>query len=341
MTGRRVVPIAAGIFAAIAVQCSSPCNADDGTRFPYSSISPISAPRIFGEGVISTSDDEFGGQFSLDGRTFWFSKSVPRFHLDTIFVSTFRNGHWNEPEIAPFSGRWHDYDPTLSTDGKRLFFISDRPRGDGKPHPNYDIWYLDQSRLGWTNPINPGAPINGDWSSHFAVTTSDGTLYFTSDRPGSKGYLDVWRSRLIDGRYAAPENLGDAVNNAKWANFEVYVAPDESYMIVSAYGHDDGLGDCDLYVSYRTEGVWQPLQNLGPGVNSAARDYSARVTPDGKYLFYTSERGLPTDTRTAPWTYREFTKAIRSVRNGLGNIYQIDFSTALPLPFDETKSAHH
>jgi len=241
--------------------------------------------------------------------------------------------------VAPFSGRWHDYDPTLSVDGTRLFFISDRPRDAGKPHPNYDIWYVDKTRGGWSEPHNPGAPINGDWSSHFAMPTRSGTLYFTSDHPGSKGYLDVWRSRLVDGRYTDPENLGDAINGANWANFEVYVAPDESYLIVSAYGHDDGLGDCDLYVSYRKNDVWQPLRNLGPPVNSAARDYSARATPDGKYLFFTSERGLPTDERTAPWTYREFTAAIRSVRNGLGNIYQIDLSAALPPPADEAQAS--
>jgi Tol biopolymer transport system component len=298
----------------------------------YASSTPIRTPRLFGEGILSTRDDEFGGQFSADGRTIWFSKSVPRFHIDTIFFSTFRSGHWQAPQIADFSGTWHDYDPTIAPDGQRLFFISDRPREAGTPHPNYDIWYLDRRSAGWSAPKNAGAPINGGWSSHFAVATRNGNLYFTSDHPGGKGYLDVWVSHLVDGRYQEPQNLGDAINQPNWANFEVYVAPDESYLIASAYGHDDSLGDCDLYVSYRRDGAWQPLQNLGPNVNSAARDYSARVTPDGKYLIYTSERGVPTDARTHPWTYRELTTAIRSVRNGLGDIYQIDLDAALPPP---------
>ena len=298
--------------------------------FPYTSKTPITTPQMFGEGIISTRDDEFGGQFSPDGKTLWFSKSVPRFHLDTIFISNYRGGRWSDPEVASFSGQWHDYDPTISPDGKRLFFISDRPRAS-ETHAHYDIWVLDKTQNGWSDPKNLDSPINGDWSSHFAVATNNGTLYFTSDRPGSKGYLDVWRSRFVDGHYAEPENLGDVINNAAWANFEVYVMPDERFMIVSAYGHDDGLGDCDLYVSYNRGGIWQPLQNM-TNVNSAARDYSARVTPDGKYLIFTSERGLPTQTRSAPWTYREFTQAIRSPRNGLGDIYQIDLSAALPKP---------
>jgi WD40-like Beta Propeller Repeat len=314
------------IVIALAFIISTACAAE---LLPYQSSQPISSPQLFGEGVISTRDDEFGGQFSRDGKTMWFSKSVPRFHLDTIFTSTFRDGRWNAPQVASFSGIWHDYDPTLSSDGKRLFFISDRPHPNGTANSHYDIWYLDQTASGWSAPRNLGSPINGDWSSHFAVTVDSGTLYFTSDHPGSKGWLDVWRSSWVDGHYAEPENLGDAINNQAWANFEVYVAPDERYMIVSAYGHDDGLGDCDLYVSYRRDGVWQPLKNLGPNVNSAARDYSARVTPDGRYLFFTSERGLPTMERSKPWTYAEFTHAVRDTRNGLGDIYQIDLSAAL------------
>ena len=53
----------------------------------YASPIPMRTPQLFGEGVISTGDDEFGGQFSPDSRTLWFSKSVPRFHIDTIFVA--------------------------------------------------------------------------------------------------------------------------------------------------------------------------------------------------------------------------------------------------------------
>jgi WD40-like Beta Propeller Repeat len=321
---------ALAVAACLASACAAGAQTASIDDRSYASPTPITVPRIFGEGIISTRDDEFSGQVSRDGRTLWFSKSVPRFHLETIFVSTWRDNRWSEPEIAPFSGLWHDYDATLSADGERLYFISDRPLQSGAPHPNYDIWYLDRTASGWSDAKNIGAPINGTWSSHFAMTVDSGALYFTSDRPGGKGYLDIWMSRLVDGRYQEPENLGDAVNDEKWANFEVYVAPDESYLIASAYGHDDSLGDCDLYVSYRRNGVWQPLRNLGAPINSAARDYTARVTPDGRYLIFSSERGVPTDARTRPWTYREFTAAIRSVRNGLGNLYQVDLDVALP-----------
>ncbi|HEV3454906.1 MAG TPA: hypothetical protein VHG32_00020 [Thermoanaerobaculia bacterium] len=305
---------------------------------PYAAATPLIEPRLFGAGVISTSADEFGGQFTGDGRTLFFNRSVPRSQLYTIFVSTWSAGRWSSPEIAPFSGIWRDFDPVISPDGARLFFISDRPDG-GRPTSDYAVWALDRTRDGsWgeprrlPEPINPtpGGPLAG--SAHFISATRDGTLYFTSTRQGNLGFADVYRTRWESGRYTPAENLGPAINGPGWLNLEAMVAPDESFLIVSAYGHADTYGDSDLYVSYRRDGVWLPLQNLGPRINSAARDYSPRLSPDGRYLFFASERGLPTDPRSAPFNYRELTRAIRGVRNGLGDLYQVDLAAALPPP---------
>jgi Tol biopolymer transport system component len=303
---------------------------------PYAVTTPLTEPRLFGEGIISTAADEFGGQFTGDGRTLFFNRSVPRSQLYTILVSTFDRGHWSPPEVAPFSGVWRDFDPVLSPDGARLFFISDRPAG-GQPTREYAVWALDRKADGsWSEPWRLPEPINlapGDprgGSAHFISATRDGTLYFTSTRQGNLGRVDVYRTRREGGRYTPAENLGPAINGPGLLNLEAIVAPDESFLIVSVYGRADSLGDSDLYVSYRQDGTWLPLQSLGPGVNSAARDYSPRLSPDGRYLFFASERGLPTDPRSAPFTYRELTDAMHSIRNGLGNLYQIDLAASLP-----------
>jgi hypothetical protein len=295
---------------------------------PEPTLGPILEPRLWGEGVISTRDDEFGAQLTDDGGTVFFDRTVPRNQLYTIHVSHFSGGRWSPPEVAPFSGTWRDSDPVLSGDGTRLFFVSDRPR-QGKPVQDFDIWYVERTASGWSREARHlEGPPNSEGNEYFASSTRDGTLYFTSNRPGSKGGIDVWRSRLVDGRYAEPENLGDAINAPGRVNIEALVAPDESFLLVGAFGHPDGLGDCDLFVSWRKDGVWQPLQNLGPKVNSAARDYSPRLSPDGRYLFFASERGLPIQDRR-PGTYRELIAAMHGTLNGLGNIYQIDLKAAL------------
>ncbi|HTQ80439.1 MAG TPA: hypothetical protein VMM92_10620, partial [Thermoanaerobaculia bacterium] len=292
---------------------------------PYQAVS-LPAPRLVGEGVISTAADEFGGQLTEDGWTLFFNRSVPRSQLYVILFSTFSHGRWGAPRVAPFSGRWRDFDATLSPDGRRLYFVSDRPLS-GSPGDDYNVWYLERTPEGWSAPRPLGPPVNGAGSAHFVSATRDGTLYFTSTRPGNRGWADVYRTRLVDGRHAPAENLGDAINRPEWANLEAVVAPDESFLLVSATGHADGYGDSDLYVSFRRDGLWQPLRNLGPRINSAARDYSPRLSPDGRYLLYASERGLPTGEH--PRTYRDLVRALRSVRNGLGNLYQVDLAAAL------------
>jgi len=302
-------------------------------------VAPASGPRLWGEGVVSTRDDEFGAQLvpslpgGREGDTVFFDRTVPRSQLYTIHVSHRTGGRWSQPEVAPFSGTWRDSDPVLSADGRRIFFVSDRPRQD-KPVKDFDIWYVERTTTsmttGWSEARHLDGPPNSEGSEYFASTTRDGTLYFSSNRPGSKGPIDIWRSRLVDGRYAEPENLGDAVNGPAWVNIEALVAPDESYLLIGAFGRGGDPGDCGLFVSYRKDGAWQPAQELGAGVNSPARDYSPRFSPDGRSLFFASERGLPTRPRTRPMTHRELVDAMRSTLNGLGNIYQVDLAAALP-----------
>ena len=62
-------------------------------------------------------------------------------------------------------------------------------------------------------PRHLGAPINSPGAEWFPTLAADGTLYFGSDREGGNGGTDLWRSRLVDGKYAQPENLGDAINS--------------------------------------------------------------------------------------------------------------------------------
>ena len=95
---------------------------------------------------------------------------------------------------------------------------------------------------------------------------------------------------LYKAREYYTENLGPGINSEHYEG-DVYVAPDESYMIVSIYGREDDFGGGDLYVSFRDpEGAWSPPRNMGPDINSNKRDFCPMVTPDGKYLFFSSKR---------------------------------------------------
>ncbi|HZS05430.1 MAG TPA: hypothetical protein VFD58_11390 [Blastocatellia bacterium] len=153
--------------------------------------------------------------------------------------------------------------------------------------------------------------------------SADGTLYFGSGRAGGKGATDIWRSRLVGGKYGEPENLGDAINTAA-VEIEPMIAPDESFLIFAAVGRPDGRGAYDLYVSYRRDGVWSKAVNLGEKINTGAREFSPRLSPDGRYLFFTSNRGFADRPLERRLSYQELMTRLRSPRNGLRDIYQMD-----------------
>ena len=292
-------------------------------------LKPIPEPTLFLPGVISTGNYEAVPQFSPDGKIFYFAKGTPDFNFWTIVFSRFERGKWTEPQVAPFSGQYSDADEFITTDSKRMFFISRRPTGhDSSPNParKYDIWVMDRLVNGdWGEAKDVGAPVNSEASEFFPTLTKDGTLYFGSGRKGGEGGMDLYRSRLVNGKYQEPENLGASINTTA-DEYEPFIAPDESFLIFMAAGRPDGLGGYDLFISYNRDGQWTKAQNLGAPINSSADELSPKITPDGKYFFWSSTRSAIDKPKTRSWTFQELSRGCQSPQNGLGDIYYIDVS---------------
>ena len=305
------------------------CLALGIARGQYASSGVISEPTLFAPNIISTGDYECVPEFTPDGRTLYFVKSTPDMNFWTIVFSRLEDGKWSSPIVAPFSGRYSDADEFITADGRRMFFISRRPV-DAEISPNavgkLDIWVMDKAANGnWGEPRNLGQPVNSEGSEYFPTLTKDGTLYFGSGRKGGLGGIDLYRSRLVQGKYQAPENLGDAINTT-FDEFEPYIAPDESFLIFMAAGRPDGLGGFDLYISYNRDGHWTKARNLGAPINSLADELSAKITRDGKYLFWASTRSAIDEPKSRSLTIEELSKAYHGPQNGLGDIYYIDSS---------------
>jgi len=312
---------------------ASPPNDDSP---PYA-ISNDTSAVLFGEGVISTPDDEFGGIFIDGGKTCFFSKSVPRFYLETICKSQFKNGKWNTPEIAPFSGQYRSFDPSVSPDGNTILFTSDRPvHGENKK--DFDIWMVKNTASGWSEPMRLDSPINSSNDEHFASMAANGTIYFSSNRPGAvggEGDADVYRCKLVNGKYDDVEHMNDSINTPSYV-LDVTIAADESFLLLGYFGQPDGFGLYDIYISQQVNGTWKAIKNIGPKVNTSFRDYSPRISPDGQYLFFTSEKDWSAAKHSAPYTFEEVTSNFRSIMNGSGNIYEIKL-TALGIRPPEIK----
>jgi len=282
-----------------------------------------SEPQLFAENVISTADDESHPAFTPGGKTLYFLKNDPAFNHWTIVVSHEQNGKWSTPEVAPFSGQFSDADPFITLDGERLFFISRRPV-NGKAKEDTDIWMMKKDGAGWSEPEHLAA-VNSEASEWFPTVSKNGNLYFGSERPGGKGRCDLYCSRLVDGKYQTPENLGEPINTA--ANeVESFIAPDESYMILAGAGLPESRGAYDLYVSFRCDGAWTKPKNLGDKINSAAWDFSPKVSPDGNWFFFTGNRGFADKPLEKRLDYQELLQKLHSPGNGLRDIYKIDIS---------------
>jgi Tol biopolymer transport system component len=267
---------------------------------------------------------ELNAAFTPDGKTLYFTKRTPRPMLWFILVSHFRNGKWSTPEIAEFSGQYSDFDPIISPDGTKLYFCSNRPV-NGQSRQDFDIWVVEKTSTGWGAPRHLAAPINTNAQEYYPSVATDGTLYFSSTREGGKGRGDIWRARLIDGKYSDPENVGEAINS-QYFEGDPFIAPDESYLVFVSYGRPDGLGDGDLYLSFRQNGAWTKAINIGSGINSSALDFCPIVSPDGKYLFFTSERSFADRPLPARMTTEQWQKQLKGSGNGLGDIYRVDIS---------------
>ncbi|MGH9898375.1 MAG: TolB family protein [Pyrinomonadaceae bacterium] len=322
---------APALAAVLLVSCGSSTTASSGeaSRPPYASKEPMPEPTVFAEGVVSTGDYESHPAFTPDGRTLYFLKNSPTFNFWTIVVTHFKNNNlWSTPEVASFSGQYRDADPFITSDGSKFYFISDRPKAVPnikEEERSLDIWLMEKVRNGWSAPKNLGAPVNSSGNEWYPTVALDGTLFFGSDRAEGKGGTDIYRSRLVNGKYMEPENLGDAINT-QFDEFEPYIAPDQSYLIFMAV-RPDGRGGSDLYISHQRGGAWTKAVNLGDKINSNGSEYSPKVSPDGKYFFWSSTRGFTSTSQTKRLTYAELLTKLRSPRNGLGDIYQIDIST--------------
>ena len=105
--------------------------------------------------------------------------------------------------IRPFKYNDPQYDvgqPSISKDGKYLFFASDMPGGNG----GSDLYYCELINGEWSAPVNLGPKVNSSGAENYPFMHPSGRLYFTSDRPGGFGKLDVYYTSLNNGSWDDP-----------------------------------------------------------------------------------------------------------------------------------------
>ncbi len=225
-------------------------------------------PQLFEPEIVSPDRLFEGGSFSPGGREFYFTRKNGKYEERTFFVIRYENGRWgNESETDI---KW----PKFSPEGDTIY------RGNK---------YRNLTETGWSDYKSLGAPFSDKHIMGISFS-ENGTSYFDeiefdeSGKPDTVGAISY--SRLINGTYEPRQKLGKEINTGTWIAHP-HIAPDESYLIWDVR-REDGYGGSDIYISFRTkDGSWLPAINMGDTINTPLSESGARVSDDGKYLFFT------------------------------------------------------
>ncbi|PLX20566.1 MAG: hypothetical protein C0597_04070, partial [Marinilabiliales bacterium] len=164
-------------------------------------------------------------------------------------------------------------------------------------------------------------PINTESDQYFPSVTKKGTMYFTSEDSITNEEF-IYRSKLVDGVYQKQEKLPENVNIGL-VRYNAYISSNEDYIIVPGYIKEDTYGGTDYYIVFRDENDnWSKPMNMGKPVSSKNRwEWSACVSPDGKYIFFMSD-GLDENHEVSdPITMKDYEKLHNLPQNGLSDIY--------------------
>ncbi|MDD5821768.1 MAG: OmpA family protein [Prevotella sp.] len=208
---------------------------------------------------------------------------------DLFFSQKDDKGKWSKPEDVS-GGVNTAYDEgacCFSADGREMFLtqcVTD------PSYPRYaQIVKSSRSDAAWGKATE--VKLTGDTLSsyaHPAISPDGEWLYFTSDMPGGKGGLDIWRVRITPAGYGGVENLGEPVNTPGDEAFPTFRPNGDLYF--SSNGHP-GLGGLDIFIAKVGKDGRYHLSHPGYPLNSQGDDFG--MTFEGPYNrgFFSSNRG--------------------------------------------------
>jgi Tol biopolymer transport system component len=258
-----------------------------------------SAPVNLGPSVNSPAED-FAPHTSKNGLSLYFASTRPGgLGGEDLWVS--KRARTDDPWGTPvnlgsiINTVANERSPSLSRDGRHLYFATTRPGGSG----GFDIWvswrHDTHDDFGWQPPLNLGAQFNSagtDAGPAYFENDDAGVpvLFLASNRAGGAGGLDIYVSELTaSGSFGPPalvNELSGAFNDltpgVRHDGLEVFVASNRQ----------GSIGAQDLWVSARTAvgDLWPTPVNLGLAVNSSFNDNFPSVSSDRESLFFSSDR---------------------------------------------------
>ncbi|MBU1100115.1 MAG: hypothetical protein KKA84_06900 [Bacteroidetes bacterium] len=223
--------------------------------------------------------------FSPDSNEMYFVKYFNSSEIHEIWFTKRTNGVWSEVLKAPFSTGSYNGTPMFLESNDTLYFYSHRPEGF--------VFRVTRTPSGWSEPAAINIPLPANTRGYSFHMTKNKTIYFGLLNTSSSQYdwstLDIYRTRLVNGQYTQPENIGTSINTNVGEGVG-YVDPNERFIIYES-NKTGGYGQHDMYISYgNPDDTWNAPVNLGAVINTNSEDSYPSITADGKYFFFVTQK---------------------------------------------------
>ncbi len=236
-------------------------------------IQPENEPKLFAPNIISTGDLHSSVYFTPDGKEIYYSRLSSEGDNYGVLFRKNINGKWSKAIMIP--GTEEALTPFISLDGKRLFCSL-----------GYDLFVLNRTKSGWSEPINLGKEINFQKRQDGLYESDNRTIYFTAMFGKNDG---IYCSKFVNGKYQPPVKINLGFPDHPTTGYS-YISPDESYLIFQSR-MSGGYGASDLYIMFKdNNGNWTKSINMGNIINTKDCESFPYISPDGKYFFFNSNR---------------------------------------------------
>lgn len=219
----------------------------------------------FNADLINSENNEYGLTISKDGTEVYFTRAEGIWgktqQKSSIYRMRFENNTWAAAVKMNFTGDTNESDPHLTSDNKRLYFISEYPVNQDS---SANIWYVtrDQANKEWGKPIALDSIINSPNTEYSPKSTAAGDMYFASDRPTGFGQGDLYFAKSTATGFSTPENLGKIINTAK-GEWNLEIDPTGTVLIFEASQREQNKSSYgDLYISFKRKGFWSIPINI-------------------------------------------------------------------------------